>query len=345
METGIDKLELTTTDFRVNRLENSGLLLFSSVQEIGKEKQPDPLVLVDKFGGRISGEKAVLNDPLFNLTFNKWGMRLTFNPSKPYHPHQLVSDDKTLFERVQTVVTRLDYQHGILFDLNGSKLTRVDTAKDVLLENPVSTYQPVFSSLRMPRSKNPTSYSEGYQTGNKSRTCIFYNKGLERCDENPEVFALYGNKLMRSEHQIKKSGISTHLGLNVFEDLKNFGIQHLKDKFSHTMEKDIFKRKTLGDTSYIHFNDTVEIARLIRQNHPRTWTSKLIALVGGDYFFETPGSIDQVVNVVKELVGPGNRVTPKKFRDELEEIIYFRSRTIKNSFGSLYEELKRKFVA
>jgi hypothetical protein len=255
-----------------------------------------------------------------------------------------VADDKTLHERVQTVVTRID-QRGITFDLNGSKLTRVDIAKDVLLENPVATYKPVFSSLHMPRSKQDKNYSEGHQTGNKSRTCIFYNKGLERRDENPELFALYGNKLMRSEQQFKKQGISTYLGLNVFEDLKNYGIQHLKDKFSHTMEKDIFKLKTLGDTSYISFDITVEIVRLIREKHPRTWTSKIIALVGGDHFFETPGSDEQILNVVKEVVGPGNRVTPKKFRDELDEIRYFRSRNIKNSFGYLYEELKRKFVA
>jgi len=344
MEPGVDKLELHTRHFSVHRVENTSLLVWPCKQEMGKENQPDPVLVVDKFGGRILGEKAVLNDPLFNLTFNQYGMRLTFNPSKPYHPHQLVSDDKTLFERVQVVVTRLE-ERGIIFDLNGSKLTRVDTAKDVLLENPVSTYQPVFSSLRMPRSKRDKNYSEGHQTGNNSRTCIFYNKGLERRDENPELFALYGNKLMRSEHQIKKSGVRTYLGLNVFEDLKNFGIQHLKDKYSQIMAKDIFRLQTLGDTSYIPFDVSVETVRFLREKYPRTWTSKVIALLGGDHFFETPGSVDHVINVVKEVVGPSNRVTPKELRAEIEELKFIRTRTIKNSWGYLYDELKRKFVA
>ena len=147
METGIDKVELTTPDFRVHRVENSCLSVLQCWQEMGKEKKDEPFVLVDKFGGRISGEKAILNDPLFNLTFNKHGMRLTFNPSKPYHPHQLVSDDKTLFERVERVVTRLDHQYGILFDLNGSKFSRIDISKDVVLNNPVHNYQPIFSSI------------------------------------------------------------------------------------------------------------------------------------------------------------------------------------------------------
>jgi hypothetical protein len=345
METGVDKLEFTTRDFRVHRVENSGLWIRPCMQELGKEKQPDPFVLVDKFGGRESGEKAILNDPLFNLTINKHGMRLTFNPSKPYHPHHLVSDDKTLFERVETVVTKLDHQHGIIFDLNGSKLTRVDTAKDALLENPVSTYQPVFSSLRMPRSTRHNQFSEGYQTGNNSRTCIFYNKGLERRDENPEIFSLYGNKLMRSEQQFKKQGISTYLGLNVFEDLKNFGIQHLKDKFSHTMSKDIFKLQTLGDTAYIPFDVSVETVRFLREKYPKGWKQKAVALLGGGDFFSSPGSVDHFINIVKEVVGPGNRVTPKEMRAEIEELQFIRTRTIKNSFGSLYEELKRKFVA
>ncbi len=345
METGIDKLEITTTDWQVHRWENSGLTLRPCMQQAGKQNEPDPFVLVDRFGKRTSGEKVLLNHRLFNLTGNHYGMRLVINPSKPYDPIHLVSDDKTFFERVESVVTILQQEHGILFNLDGSKLTRLDTAKNVLLENPVSTYQPVLSSLSMPRATHQAQYPDGYQTGNNSRTCIFYNKAQERIKENPEVYDLYGNKLMRGEHQVRKLGIRTHLGLNVFQDLKNFGIQHLKDKYSDWMTKQVFKIQTLGDTAYIPFDVSIENMKRLKEMYPKSWEKKYRSMFGLDELIATHGGINTYLELIEQVVGPSNRKTPRQVRRELEELQYIKTRMIEKSFGSLYEELKRKFAA
>jgi hypothetical protein len=342
METGIDKLGLTTPDFSVYRVENSGLWVRPCMQEMGKEKKDEPFVLVDRFGGRMSGEKAILNDPLFNLTINQYGMSLTFNPSKPYHPHQLVSDDKTLFERVQTVVTRLE-ERGIIFDLNGSKLTRVDTAKDVVLNNPVHNYQPIFSTLRMPRSTHQAQYPDGYHTGNNSRSCVIYNKGEERRKDHPEIFDLYGHRLMRGEFQVKKLGIKTHLELKVFEDLKNQGIDHIKRKYSEWMLKQIFSVKTIGDTQQITFEGSVEIMLKLKELNPQSWEMRYRRLFGAEELVRLHGGVNNYLQSVGYVAG--NRKTPNKARKELLQDLQIRKEIVENSWGSLYEELKRKFAA
>jgi hypothetical protein len=342
METGVDKLELTTPHFSVHRVENSGLWVRPCMQEMGKEKQPDPFVLVDRFGGRISGEKAILNDPLFNLTINQHGMRLTFNPSKPYHPHQLVSDDKTLFERVQAVVTRVE-ERGIIFDLNGSKFARIDIAKDVELNNPVHNYQPIFSTLRMPRSTYQVQYPDGYHTGNNSRSCVLYNKGEERKKDHPEIFDLYGHRLMRGEFQVKKLGIFTHLNLKVFEDLKNQGIDHIKQKYSEWMLKQIFSVKTIGDTQQITFEGSVEIMLKLKQLNPQSWEMRYRRLFGAEELVSLHGGVNNYLQSVGYVAG--NRKTPNKARKELLQDLQIRKEIVQNSFGSLYEELKRKFAA
>jgi hypothetical protein len=343
METGVDKLELTTPHFSVHRVENSGLWVRSCMQEMGKDKQPDPFVLVDRFGGRISGEKAILNDPLFNLTINQHGMRLTMNPSKPYHPHQLVSDDETLFERVERVVTRLDHQHGIIFDLNGSKFSRIDIAKDVELSNPVHNYQPIFSTLRMPRSTHQAQYPDGYHTGNNSRACVLYNKGEERRKDHPEIFDLYGHRLMRGEFQVKKLGIKTHLELKVFEDLKNQGIDHIKRKYSEWMLKQIFSVKTIGETKHIPFEASVKTMLKLKELFPQSWEKRYRNLFGVDELVRLHGGVEGYVQSVGYVAD--NRKTPSKARKELLQDLQIRTEILENSFGSLYEELKRKFVA
>jgi hypothetical protein len=343
METGIDKLEITTKEWQVHRWENSGLTLRPSMQQAGQESEPDSFVLVDKFGTRKSGEKVLLNHPLFNLTINQYGMRLTTNPSKPYHPINLVSDDKTLHERVETVITVLHQEHGILFNLDGSKITRLDTAKNVELINPVHTYQPIFSTLRLPRSTHQAQYPDGFQTGNNSQTCIFYNKGQERKKDSPEIFDLYGNRLMRGERQLKGNGIHTHLGLKVFQDLKNFGIDHLKDKYSEWMAKQVFSVRTIGETQYISFDDSIKFMMRLKELHPSTWEKKYRRLFGVDEVIRLHGGIDNYLQLVGEVAQ--NRNTPNKVRKELLQELQLRAEIVESAFGYLYEELKRKFVA
>jgi hypothetical protein len=345
METGIDKLEITTTDYQVNRWESSGLILRPSMVKAGIESEPDAFVLVDKFGKRIVGEKVFLNHALFNITINQYGMRLTTNPSKPYHPINLVSDDKTLHERFENVVSTLKEEHGIIFNLDGSKLTRVDTAKNVELINPVSSYIPIFSTLRLPRSTHQAQYPDGFQTGNNARTCILYNKGEEQKKDNPDIFDLYGNRLMRGEFQVKKAGIHTHLGLKVFQDLKNFGIQHLKDKYSDWMAKQIFSVRTIGETKFIPFGASIEMMLKFKELHPQSWEKKYRSLFGLDELITLHGGIDGYIQSVCEVAGHNNRKTPNKVRKELLQLQQLRTEIVENSFGSLYSELKRKFVA
>jgi hypothetical protein len=272
-------------------------------------------------------------------------MKLTTNPSKPYHPINLVSDDKTLHERFGNLVSTLKEEHGIIFNLDGSKITRLDTAKNVELINPVHTYQPIFSTLRLPRSTHQAQYPDGFQTGNNSQTCIFYNKGQERKKDSPEIFDLYGNRLMRGERQLKGNGIHTHLGLKVFQDLKNFGIDHLKDKYSEWMAKQVFSVRTIGETRYIPFEVSIETMMNLKKLHPQSWEKKYRSLFGLDELINLHGGIDGYIQSVCQVAGHNNRKTPNKVRKELLQLQQLRTEIVENSFGSLYSELKRKFVA
>lgn len=340
MQTGLDKLTLTTRQFSIRGADKSGLRVKPMPYDLGKEPEPEPLLFVDQAGKEIRGQGGHINEPLYNLDINQNGLRVIINPSKPYHPFQLVADTETLDNRVRAV-ERLLRKRGILFDLDGAKVNRIDIARNVETKEPVGNYRPVFGLLGMPRSKRQTEYPDGYGTGNNSRGVVIYNKGLECRGRGENV---PGDRLMRVESQNKKTdAVKRFVGIYSYNDLVTCGVEHCQDVFRQTVNE-LFKFKPLDGQKIIPFDNGIEEMQRLKTMYRQSWEKKYRAMFGFDDLVALHGGIENYLHMVADVAG--NRQTANRVQRELHELMRTRERLMKHSSVSrLYNELLNKLVA
>jgi hypothetical protein len=340
---GIDKLELTTREWDIKSWRDSNLTLFPTPEKAGEDAMQDFLVIRDKAGVEKRGQKAILNNELFSLTLNQYGARLTMNPSKPYNPVVLCSDDATFADRVSTVQNRLK-EYGIWLNMFDAKLSRVDVAKNVLCKNPVSHYSDVFRGLRLPRANKQAEYPEGYRSNNKSRSLIFYNKGQEVFEKTGDsiVLELHGNNLMRGELQYKKGSIPYQLKMKTFDDLSRAGMESLQTVYRNTMEKSVFRYDAGEVVNWpIRYDEESLLNELISilEKHPRNGYLHYRAVIGDRNIPLLWGSLENFSKAI--LTISENRGTADRIVKAIRQTIF--------GFGpgevvSLYKELKTEFL-
>lgn len=340
---GIDKLELTTREWQVNSWRDSNLTLFPTPERAGMEAMEDFLIIRDKSGVEKRGQKAVLNDPLYSLTLNQFGARLTLNPSKPYHPVNLCSDNSTLADRIGAVETRLREQ-GIFLNIADSKLSRIDLAKNIQCKNPVSYYSEVFRGLRLPRADKQAEFPEGYRTNNNSRSLIFYNKGQEVFQKTGDstILELHGNNLMRGELQYKKASIPHQLKMKTFDDFNRYGMEFLQKRYRETMENNVFKFESgQGLSIPIQYDEKSLLDELVSvlEKHPRNGYLNYRAMIGDRNIPLLWGSLENFANAV--LTISENRATTQRITKAIRQTIFgFGATEVVN----LYDELRTKFL-
>jgi hypothetical protein len=340
---GIDKLELTTREWEIKSWRDSSLTLFPTPEKAGEDSLQDFLVIRDKAGVEKRGQKAILNNELFSLTLNQYGARLTLNPSKPYNPVILCSDDATFSDRVSTVQNRLN-EYGIWLNMFDAKLSRIDLAKNVLCKNPVGYYSDVFRGLRLPRANKQAEYPEGYRSNNKSRSLIFYNKGKEVYEKTGDsiVLEIHGDHLMRGELQYKKGSIPHQLKMKTFDDLNRAGMEYLQTRYRETMQKGVFKYDT-GEALNIpiQYSEESLLNELISvlEKHPRNGYLHYRAMIGDRNIPLMWGSLENFAKAI--LTISENRGTADRITKAIRQTIF--------GFGasevvSLYNELKTEFL-
>lgn len=342
MEIGIDKLILTTREFSINRANLAGLTIKPAWYDLGEFSQPEPLLFIDNFGRSVYGDGALLNDKLYTFDINRNGCRVIINPSKPWHPFNLVSDTGTFANRITAVENQLK-ERGILVNMAGAKINRLDIARNIQTNEPVRQYGGVFSLLNMPRAKRQTHYPDGYATGNNSRGIIAYNK-LEEC--RSQGHDVVGDNMLRVELQNKKTdAVKRFLGLNSYSDLLNCGIEEMATVYRKTIKNETFNIKTpLYEQPLIPFNDSMEIMIDLKERYPHSWEGKYRKIFGINELLKLHGTLENYLKLVKEIAG--NRQQPKRVREDIQRQIVVRNALLKKCKStSRYNEVLNKLVA
>jgi hypothetical protein len=283
--------------------------------------------------------KAVRNTDFYQSTITESGLIVQVNPSKPWHPFELVNDDNVLMERMTTVFKDMQ-SRGICATWQESKLTRIDIARNVILSGSVSSFSQVWPWISQKRSKHTRQYPDGYGTGNDSWGTIFYDKGKES-GQYP------GNDLLRAEIQLKRGRtIVESLGCKHYAQLNELGLNAMQDVYRNTMLTKVLRVMDGGNQTAIAYNDEIEILQKLYEASPRTAISKHLQLIGIPNFLETYRSPDVYAEI---LVQSGfSRMTVnrqlKQIRKQIElhTILYKDQR---NTVGKLLRELTTKLAA
>ena len=159
-EAGIDKLVLTTQDYKQKH-------------KLGWIYQP-PSFKVTEEGEQAQGTgKWYMNTETFNASISEKGLLIVLNPSKPFHPYQLCSEQEKLKERTQNALNEVRGA-GLEFSIDELKVSRIDISRNELMKQPFADYIPAMSLLNMAREKRQATYPSGRMIGNNQRGLIIY---------------------------------------------------------------------------------------------------------------------------------------------------------------------------
>jgi hypothetical protein len=352
MQIGIDKLKFSSPGYRVKDWHSSGLTMRPSDIVAGKEQVAEPFCIKDSRGHKVEGTKAFLNDELFSLTIDPTSARLEFNPSKPYHAYQLCSDEKTLNGRIDNVLLTLEQTYGIQLDLSEAKVRRIDLAKNMSLNNPVSHYSDVFSVLKCKRQKRSGTYNqETFNFGTAgTRFFQFYNKGLELEEDNypSEVTMPLGMKFMRGEIQLKGTGIHSALGMKTFDHFMQTGFDFYQGKYCDLMQKELFRYQSLDSEEFqmsvqYEHDFLIEELKRFRQRF-RNGYLKFVFAYGSQNVLQMFGGTKAFREAVLIASG-GNRSTADRVLKEVQSAMFDCRLPDQKQLVKMYSELRTKFAS
>jgi len=319
-EAGIDKLVLTTQDY-------------NQKHKLGWIYQP-PSVKVTEDGEQVQGTgKWFMNDETFNATISEKGLLIALNPSKPYHPYQLCSEQEKLQERTQNALNRVR-EAGLEFSTDKLKVSRIDISRNELMKQPFADYIPAMSLLSMAREKRQATYPSGRMIGNNQRGLIIYDKTTEVRDRKEAIEV--PENLARAELQIKTTK-AVQNGLEFYK-LSQVNVGTCQDYFREFMQKQIFKAQGVEPIQLaIPFDKKIEMLK----SYKPAYIEKMFGAVGVITFW---GSIDLFCEALK--YEGHNRMFISRKKKFLHKALADHSRLVgSNNLANNYTELKRKFCA
>ena len=335
---GVDKLTLFVKDFGVKSVSNCGFLVQPSTIDLATGCTTDQLLFKDRYGVEVNGSKAFRNADLYQATMNGRGLVVQFNPSKPYHPFNLVSDDMVLGERVQNVFNDL-MKKGVNANWNEALLIRMDLAKNVLMDNPVNTYGTAFSWINLKRSKYVRQYPSGYGTSNDSWGATFYDKGEESGQYE-------GNNLLRGELQFKKHRkIVDTIGCKYIGQLGSLGMGAMQDIYRDTMRDKVLRVSEYSNQQTIQFENEVKVLERLKEESERTAIGRHIQLMGMAHFIQIYKSPKGYADLLESAGFSKMTISRymKKLREQIDLFTMFYDE--RSTVGKMLREITYKLVA
>lgn len=295
MSSGIDKITLSTQEYEINKIEGVFGVNFNMPQSWDTTSIPTYKSKTDK----VQANSIYFNTPLFNLSVNKLGALIILNPSKGYHEYNLTTTGQNLDAFLKTVQTNLT-EIGFNTNLFNNKLSRVDIAKNLILEKPYQEYNAPLQLLRGKR-QHTTQYPDGYLIANKQHQAIFYDKGMELI--NSKASCIAPENFMRAEMRVLKNAtVNKNIGVNTLIELTKISPNDINTMYVNYFKNNVFKNAKLGTQLTLDFKDEFTLWNSLKTQYPRTYFKHFIMLQGYNalmskfnstqtlkYFFEYAG--------------------------------------------------------
>ena len=347
--TGIDKLVLTTKDFRIADVRQSKLTIQPNKIDYSKESHADGLLFMDSTGTAIHGAKAHHNHELFQIDIGYTGLKITTNPSKPYHPYFTCSNIEELKHRNEEAFRYIYNEMRIDANFEQMNISRLDATRTEAMKHNCIAYQPILKSLKIPRAKMQKTYPDGYMSSNKQTSFVCYNKGAEIRQDKARLFWLESHpelnqdNLLRMEMQAKKTeAVRKQFGIQTLSDLYLAGINHIQSNYKHKLLVDIFKAGYTTEQASFSFEshaDMVLILLELKKQYPSKYMQKFYRLQ--NFMMDADWSITEAVLKDAHL----HRNTIAKHRNEYIELRNMARFLYSKPSKNLYTELVSKFAS
>ena len=296
----IDTLQIITDDFEV--LPGAELMVQPSAYDSKTGELRSQHRLYTQGDNAVFGRKAYDNNDVYNLDITSFRDTnyLTIGCSLPrvangknYHP---VSRDKAV--EVLDFIEDMAADRGVKFDMQSSKLSRVDLFKNVVGRYPFSTYSPIFERLELSRMSS-RNYGSTFLHHNTQRELCIYDKLAEMRRKDKTEIVNYPENTIRFEQRYKnRKAIFRGMGIervrqlkSVYNDLKYCYLDGMKEVWKHKDE--VEKMGAIG------IEGLTKIVVEYKQKYPRAWYSKMKADFGILRQIEVAGGAKALVDVLR----------------------------------------------
>lgn len=337
---GIDKLILTTKDFEVR--DTTQLCIVPNMKKQGDEQAVNnPLFTC---GGRVVyGSKAFHNSTndeggTIQASINWTGLQIQFNPSKMLGKYS--GELATVEEAVEVTATVESYlnNNGIFVPLKDMAISRIDIAKDRLMQQKVFGYKDVFDLLRTKGYGNKVNYAHGVMLGNRQSKGVFYDKDMEL---NPKSGS--SNHMRGEARFLKTNSVAKKIGISSITDLRNADMGYIGAVYSNFINSDIYHLKNAGSQMSFDFVNEVQLLKHFKEqgrNSFRNW----IMVRGVEATLVAVGGMDNLKRIIEEVY---SRQKIGGYLKEVEALLNMKATIDKDSstLAHKYEEVRLKFVA
>jgi hypothetical protein len=232
---GIDKLTLTTKEFRVSDDLMLNVKPFTKLAgQSEAERDAGPLYQIGS--KKVYGEGAYANNDLFSMSINRNGLNLLWNPSKILHPYELLTDAGELNRIMCSLETELS-NLGVHASLASMNVSRIDIAKQSYMPRLVSSYAAAFEQMKLKgtRASNVKYGLETFGMQNKSVHACFYDKHKE---QNPKGMP---SNFMRSEMRLMKTkAVKSYAGLRRMHEVIQAGPEGWQFMYNRWMQAKVY---------------------------------------------------------------------------------------------------------
>ena len=340
--TGVDKVRLYTRSFLVKDLKGWS-------QKGGTVIGEDPPAWCrDDRGKIIEGTGFFLNSELCSVDLSPKGLAVTFNPSKARHPWQLNTDPVEVGkvgDDVQTLLTR----NGVLTNVDGMTLSRVDLARDRQLNKPLPMYVSACSNLRGKRMKG-TEYPQGFRWNNTQRDLTLYNKTLEAGTRpRNKGRVTISEDISRFEARWTKGRpLAKDFGFSSFGELRRIGPDDLTGIYRDALNGTVFHTEPKAVQYILHFDTEADILRGYIEGQ-RGGVFRYLLDMGGGPAVDALGGLDGIRELMIAAGMPERtvRYNLDKVREHIRRAGFVQSRRDASAVTvhSLIDELRTAFAA
>ena len=342
----IDKVIVSTADFGIG--DDAVLTVVPASYETDNQPKADAPaggVLFERAGIYHYGARAYKNTDNFQLTINtNFGLELQFNPAVVIHRNNFYPVTESEFRSSLDTIQNNLTDAGIYLDMDTAAITRLDTAQDREMQEPISVYHQLFRLLQAKRAK-PREYENGYYFSNGNRQIVFYGKLEEMRRRNVMLSpSLDGKNIMRCEYKmITKDAVRRFAGLNSIADIRKVPFQELERFHRDSISEFAFTSIPAPDTLAFSLKTEIEILAEFKSRFKR---NALSLYHEARTNLERFGSID---NYKKSLAAAGfersyiSRHT-KKIVQCISVIEEVEGSNGKKNIGSLYKEIYEAFI-
>ena len=344
---GVDKLHLFTEHFEVSDLTPWNVK--PNTKRAGEtDVLHTPLLAVK--GQTVHGEKMFYNAPGLYMAEVKHGrLHVQFNPSKIFHPFNLISDPDRLADAIMQVQEHLQEHLRTDADLFSTSVSRIDPAAQAAMKNPVPFYDSVVRSAKSMKRAPRTEYPHGFLIGNGARQVCTYDKGLKLDIDSGKKNPLPSNFFRVETRMTNPRAVRQHTPFATVADLLAADAPD-KLKWAYTKTLTDLMQMQQTQMQMVELSAITELVKTAQVHKERDWLQFVVLVLSDIGTLPTPAEFEQaLVPLVHEgLMHDKTRSrNVKKYKDLIHQTQMVRARfqqQTETNYADLHTEFATKFL-